>query len=115
MEYIADDRKKASLDAYSGNIRVNGDELFDFASARTQFAKRLELTVRAESAVSVKQLQALLLPYRDGNCPLILHYSNAKGSVPLKLGEDWRVTLHQDLIDALAALLDEQNVRIVYA
>ncbi|MEO6422537.1 MAG: DNA polymerase III subunit alpha, partial [Candidatus Nitrotoga sp.] len=33
-------RGKASLDEYSGNMRVNGEELFDFASARSTFAKR---------------------------------------------------------------------------
>ena len=45
-------RGKASLDDYSGNMRISADELFDFASARSTFARRLELTVSAASTVS---------------------------------------------------------------
>lgn len=108
-------RGKASLDEYSGNVRVSGEELFDMASARSTFAKRLELNVRADSGISVPQLVELLQPYRDGKCPLVLHYSNASGSVPLKLGEAWRVTPHQDLIHGLEKLLNKQNVKIAYS
>ncbi|MEQ1813927.1 MAG: DNA polymerase III subunit alpha, partial [Candidatus Nitrotoga sp.] len=108
-------RGKASLDEYSGNVRVSGEELFDLATARSVFAKRLELRVRSDSGISVPQLVELLQPYRDGKCPLVLHYSNASGSVPLKLGEAWHVTLHQDLMHDLGKLLGKQNVKIAYS
>jgi DNA polymerase-3 subunit alpha len=36
-------RGKASLDEYSGNMRITADELFDFASARSAFAKRRQV------------------------------------------------------------------------
>ncbi len=108
-------RGKASLDEYSGNVRVSGEELFDLASARSTFAKRLELNVHSDSGINVPQLVELLQPYRDGKCPLVLHYSNASGSVPLKLGEAWRVTPHQDLIHGLEKLLNKQNVKIAYS
>jgi DNA polymerase III subunit alpha len=93
---------------------VSGEELFDLASARSVFAKRLELKVHSDSGISVPQLVELLQPYRDGKCPLVLHYSNASGSVPLKLGETWRVTPHQDLMHGLEKLLSKQNVKIAY-
>lgn len=108
-------RGKASLDEYSGNVRVSGEELFDLASARSAFAKRLELRVCADSGISVPQLVALLQPYRDGKCPLVLNYSNASGSVPLKLSESWCVTPHQDLMHGLEKLLSKQNVKIAYS
>jgi DNA polymerase III subunit alpha len=34
---------KASLDKYSSNVWVSGEELFDFASARFHFAQQLDL------------------------------------------------------------------------
>ena len=108
-------RGKASLDEYSGNMRVSGDELFDFASARSNFAKRLELTVSPEVRIGVAQLKELLLPYRDGKCSVVVNYSNAAGSANLKLGEIWNVTLHNDLMDGLKKMLHEQNVHIAYA
>jgi len=108
-------RGKASLDEYSGNMRITADELFDFASARSAFAKRLELTVNAESKVRVAQLKELLAPYRDGRCPILLDYSNGLGSAPLRLGDEWSVSLADDLVNGLRTLLGEQNVRINYA
>ena len=107
-------RGKASLDEYSGNMRVTADELFDFASARSNFAKRLELTVSSEVQLGVAQLKELLLPYRDGKCPVVVRYRNATGSANLKLDESWSVTLHHDLMDGLKKVLSEKNVQIAY-
>ncbi len=106
---------KASLDNYSGNMRVTADKLYDFASARTNFARYLELTIDSEKQIRAVQLRDLLTPYRDGKCPVVMHYSNAVGSTQLRLGEEWCVTLHDDLIDGLSKLLGEGNVRIRYA
>jgi DNA polymerase-3 subunit alpha len=108
-------RGKASLDDYSGNMRVNGEELFDFASARSTFAKRLELSISSDAGTSVTQLKEVLEPYREGKCAVLVCYRNSIGSVNLKLDESWSVTLHSDLVDGLKNLLGEQNVRIAYS
>ena len=107
-------RGKASLDGYSDNMRVTADELLDFASARSTFAKSLELTVSADKCISVARLKELLTPYRDGKCPIMMRYRNISGSAQLKLNEKWCVTLHNDLMDGLSKLLGEQNVNINY-
>ena len=107
-------RGKASLDDYSGNMRISADELFDFASARSAFAKRLELTVDAGSQVRVPQLQKVLAPYRDGRCPIVINYRNALGRAQLPVGEEWYVSLTDDLMSGLRALVGERNVRINY-
>ncbi len=108
-------RGKASLDEYSGNMRVTADELFDFASARSTFAKRLELTIGADSKVRVAQLKELFTPYRDGKCPVLIDYHNGLSGAQLRLGDEWRITLHDDLMSGLKKLLGEQNVHIAYA
>jgi len=107
-------RGKASLDEYSGNMRVSGEELFDIASARSTFAKHLELAVSTDNRISVTRLKELLTPYRDGKCPVVICYRNVVADAQLRLGEEWGVTLHSDLIDGLNKLLDTQNVRISY-
>jgi DNA polymerase-3 subunit alpha len=107
-------RGKASLDEYSGNMRISADELFDFASARSAFARRLELTVTGDSRVSVAQLREALTPYRDGRCPILIHYTNALGRAQLALGEEWAVSLTADLMQTLHALLGATNVAIKY-
>ncbi len=105
-------RGKAGLDEYSGNVRVSGEELFDFASARSSFAKRLAL--RCNGNVSVPQLKKLFAPYRDGKCPVHIHYQNGSASCQLRLGEAWQVTLHDDLLNELRGSLQPDNVKVVY-
>ncbi|HEU0188307.1 MAG TPA: DNA polymerase III subunit alpha [Gallionellaceae bacterium] len=105
-------RGKASLDEYSGNVRVSGEELFDFASARSSFAQQLAL--RCNGKVSVAQLKKLFTPYRDGKCPVQIHYCNDDASCQLRLGEAWQVTLHDDLLHGLRELLQAENVKVVY-
>ncbi len=108
-------RGKVSLDEYSGNMRVTAEELFDFASARSIFAKRLELAVSDHNKVHVTQLKELFQPYSGGKCPIIIHYSNQTGSVPLALGEAWSVSLHDDLLHGLHKMLGEERVRVIYS
>ncbi len=105
-------RGKASLDEYSGNVRVTGDELFDFASARSNFAQQLAL--RCNGNASITQLKKLFTPYRDGKCPVQIHYRNEDAACQLRLGEDWQVTLHDDLLRDLRALLKPENVKVIY-
>ncbi len=106
-------RGKAALDEYSGNVRVGAEELFDFASARSAFAQQLAL--RCNGNASVAQLKELFTPYRDGKCPVQIHYRNDFASCQLRLGDAWQVTLHDDLLRDLRELLQEENVRVVYS
>ncbi|HUX90261.1 MAG TPA: OB-fold nucleic acid binding domain-containing protein [Gallionellaceae bacterium] len=107
-------RGKATLDEYSGNMRVTGEEVMDFASARAAFAKRLDLGCAEQEAAVIAKLKELFLPYRGGKCPVVIHYRNHTGSAQLRLGEAWHVTLPDSLLNDLRGLLGEKNVRVVY-
>jgi DNA polymerase-3 subunit alpha len=86
--------------------------LFDFASARSHFAQQLAL--RCNGNASIAQLKKLFSPYRDGKCPVQIHYRNDNASCQLRLGEAWQVTLHDDLLNDLRELLHEENVKVIY-
>ena len=105
-------RGTAKLDEYSGNVRVSGEELFDFASARSNFAQQLAL--RCNGNASIAQLKKLFAPYRDGKCPVQIHYRNDEAACLLRLGEDWQVTLHDDLLKDLQSTLQPENVKVIY-
>ena len=105
-------RGTAKLDEYSGNVRVSGEELFDFATARSHFAQQLAL--RCSGNASIEQLAKLFTPYREGKCPVQIHYRNHEASCQLRLGEAWQVTLHDDLLHDLRKLLHEENVKVIY-
>jgi DNA polymerase-3 subunit alpha len=106
---------KAELDAYSGSMRVTADELYDFASARAAFAKRLDIHCSIDGAVRVPKLAELLSPYRGGKCPVQINYTNLIGSAPLRLSEDWQVTLPDELLDGLCELCGRDNVQVIYS
>ncbi len=103
---------RASLDEYSGNVRVSGEELFDFPSARSNFAQQLEL--RCDDKVSVAQLKKIFTPHRDGKCVVHIHYRNQSACCQLRLGEAWQMTLHEDLLRDLRLLLKPENVSVIY-
>ena len=103
---------RASLDEYSGNIRVSGEVLFDYAQARSNFAQQLSL--RCDGKADIAQLKALFTPYREGKCPVHLYYRNAQAGCQLRLGETWNVTLQDELLRDLTKLLHPENVQVVY-
>jgi DNA polymerase-3 subunit alpha len=105
---------KATLDDYSGNMRVTAEEVMDMASARAAFARRLDLGCAEQEASIVAKLKELFTPYRGGKCPVVIHYRNQTGSAQLRLGEAWNVTLPDGLLSELRSLLGEGNVRVVY-
>ncbi len=107
-------RGKASLDDYSGNMRVTAEELFDFASARAVFAKRLDIFCSIDDKLRVPQLAELLKPYCGGQCPVQINYHNLIGSAPLRLGDAWQVSLPDELLENLRALCGARNVQVVY-
>jgi len=107
-------RGKATLDEYSGNMRVSGEEVLDLASARATFAKRLDISCTAQEPVSVTKLAELFKPYCGGKCAVVIHYRNEIASAQLRLGEAWSVSLPDGLLGDLRSLLGERNVRVAY-
>ncbi len=105
-------RGKASLDEYSGNMRVNGEELYDFSGARSHHARHLEL--HCDGSVRIARLAEILKPWREGACPVLINYSSAVASCQLRLGETWQVTLSDELLRDLRSELQPGNVKVVY-
>jgi DNA polymerase-3 subunit alpha len=107
-------RGRASMDDYSGGMRISADALFDFASARAVFAKRLDIDCMMGDKLCASRLAELLDPYRGGECVVQINYRNLIGAAPLRLGEEWKVTLPDELLTALADEVGCDRVRVVY-
>jgi DNA polymerase-3 subunit alpha len=103
---------KASLDEYSGNVRVSGDELFNFAQARSRYAQHLLL--QCNQGIRVAQLVDILKPWSEGECKILIQYENDIAVCQLRPGAAWQVTLADELIRDLSAVLQPENVRVVY-
>jgi len=116
---------KVSLDEYSGGLRIAADKLYDLTAARSRFAKGMKLHCNGEASAGTSvsgaaKLKELLAPYRDnsggGNrgCPVSVVYRNHSASCELELGDAWRVSLHDNLLQALSQHLKRENVEVVY-
>ncbi len=104
---------KASLDEYSGNLRVSGEELFNFAQARSRFAD--QLTLNCNDSVSVAQLREIIKPWSEGECNVLINYHNFTARCQLRLGEAWQVTLADELLNDLRLVLQAENVEVTYS
>lgn len=103
---------KVAHDEFSGGLRISAEKLFDLQAARNRYARAMRLTCNGES--SGNRLRELLTPYRSGTCPVSIVYSNRGATCEIDLGDAWRVSLHDDLIQSLADCLSADNVKIVY-
>ena len=109
---------KVARDEYSGALRVRAERIFDLAEARSRFARLVRLSVNeaacGEAAMRAAKLKALLDPYRKGSCPVEIRYDNGSACVEVRLSDDWRVRLEDQLLAELSAWLKPENVEVVY-
>ena len=102
-------------------LRITAEQLYDFAGIRSRFAKQIRIHCDPSTLSQVSSLKTLLAPFsnqtqksQDNYCPVTLVYHNDFSSGELELGNDWRVNLHDDLVQSLNAHFKTENVEIVY-
>jgi DNA polymerase-3 subunit alpha len=114
-------------DEYSGSMRISADQLYTLDSARSRYAKRME--IRCNGMANAARLRELLEPYRShgtgnstgnksagngGLCPVLVVYRNPNAICELQLGDEWRVSLQDNLLQSLAAHFETENVKVIY-
>jgi len=108
---------RVTKDEFTGGLRVVADKLYDLGGARARFARGIRLSLNGDPStggVAAKRLRELLAPHRNGTCPVRVCYRNGDAVAELRLGDDWRVTPDDALIDALKLWLQPENVEVVY-
>jgi DNA polymerase-3 subunit alpha len=103
---------KVAYDEFSGSVRISAEKVFDLQTARNRFARGLRITCNGAS--SGAKLREVLAPYRSGNCPVQIVYYTRGATCEIELGDEWRVNLHDDLINSLAGWLKPENVQVLY-
>jgi DNA polymerase-3 subunit alpha len=109
---------KVTKDEFTGGFRVVADKLYDLGGARARFARGIRLSLNGDSAAggaAAKRLRELLGPHRNGTCPVRVCCRAGDAVAELRLGDDWRVTPDDALVDALREWLQPENVEVVYA
>ncbi|MBL4868154.1 MAG: hypothetical protein JKY67_17455, partial [Pseudomonadales bacterium] len=62
-----------------------------------------------------EQLQQMLEPYRNGHCRVCIQYDIQEVGARLYLGEEWRVTPKEELLNHLRLRFGKDAVRVTYS
>jgi DNA polymerase-3 subunit alpha len=107
---------EASIDEYSGGMKMSARKIYDIDHARESFAKRLVLQVDQQKAGNgfINGLASVLKPFREGHCPVRVDYRRDDATAQLLLGDEWRVRPTDELIRRLDELAGKGLVRVEY-
>ncbi|MCW9012817.1 MAG: DNA polymerase III subunit alpha [Gammaproteobacteria bacterium] len=107
---------KVVYDDYFGGYRITADTIYDITEARQRFARRLEISLDEKQTENgfVHELNTILNPFREGDCPVWINYKKNGASAKLSLGDSWHVQPSDELINRLTDLAGEQQVRMIY-
>jgi DNA polymerase-3 subunit alpha len=115
---------KGANEESSGGLRITTNKLFDLAGARSRYAKSIRLNCNGLS--NAVKLKDLLAPYRNNGsttfnnennscyCPVSIIYQNQNAGCKIELGDEWRVNLHDNLLQSLTEHFQAENVRVIY-
>jgi len=107
---------EVSWDDNSDQLRMRAQTIQSLEQARTKFAKGLLLRLPAEQVLpeKLRQLEKILLPHCGGACPVYIDYIQASKKTQILMGEKWKVTPRDALVDELCLLLGEDAVSVGY-
>ncbi|MER0170823.1 MAG: DNA polymerase III subunit alpha [Nitrosomonas sp.] len=105
----------------SDELRITAEQLYDLAGIRSRFARQIRIRCDANTIGQTSSLKALLTPFTPqaqkpyaNYCPVTVVYHNELASSELELGNDWRVYVHDELLQALKAHFGEGNAEVGY-
>jgi DNA polymerase-3 subunit alpha len=101
------------------NSRPTVKAVYDIEQARSSFARSLffEWSVQRQAgSVSefMQTLREILVPFRGGSCPLMIRYTSMTASANLSLGDEWRVTVTDELLLRLQRFSAISGVEVKY-
>ncbi|MBI3570194.1 MAG: DNA polymerase III subunit alpha [Gammaproteobacteria bacterium] len=107
---------QVSVDEYTGGFKMSAEKLYNIDQARAAFSARLVIDVNADQAGNgfVEELKEILSPAAQGKCPVYLHYLGPRAEAEIVLGEEWRISPTNTLLERLSRLAGESNVHLIY-
>ena len=104
-----------SHDEYNGGLSMRSTDLRSLLQARESYASELTIQLREDmvDAALAQKLQQLF-QHSNGQCPVIVNYSQTDNRASIRLGDSWRVSPSDDLLQQLRDCCGGQNVRLNY-
>ncbi len=107
---------QVSFDDYSGGITMTGRDIMTIAQARENFIQSLDIHIeRAQlNTKLVNDFYQILDQYKEGSCPVRVHYKRQEAKATMELGTQWRVSPTDTLIHQLKILVGEENISLQF-
>ena len=106
---------ECKVDEMSSEHTVNAQKLWSMGELRQQLARGLLLQLDASTCGTVLPfLRTALGDYAPGECVVSIQYERAGARARLKLADDWRVKVSDQLLEQLQSRLGEDAVLIEY-
>ena len=107
---------EVSVDEYSGSYKMSAREIYDIDKAREVYGRRLVLQIDGKkfTADFAPTLAKVLTPFREGPCPIRVHFVGDGVKVNLSFGKEWRVRPTGELMHRLEELLGPRRVELDY-
>jgi len=108
---------KVSNDEYSGGMRIVADQICDLQLAREARARALR--IRLNGNADAAKLKSMLDPFRASThgvegTPVEVFYTTDSASCTVRLGEQWRVRLPDELLEKLTTWTSRDSVSVAY-
>ncbi|MFO1317276.1 MAG: DNA polymerase III subunit alpha [Burkholderiales bacterium] len=104
--------QRMTEDGEAQGLRIVAESIHDLATIRRRHAKGLKIACNGNASAAA--LAEILQPFRPGDKPVTVAYTNDRVAGEVELSPDWRVNLDDALINRLREWLAPENVRVVY-
>ncbi|HET7922625.1 MAG TPA: DNA polymerase III subunit alpha, partial [Gammaproteobacteria bacterium] len=107
---------RLAFDEFINGWRVTVKDMFDVDELRERYVRRLDIHWQADGVTPefATRLKELLKPHLGGQCAVCVGYRGVSGSVPVPLGEAWRVHPSEALVRKLESWLGSGGVALHY-
>jgi len=101
-------------DDFTGGQKLLARNIYNLDTFREKFAKALLLNIKHNQKSNIDNLCSAMKPFKSGKCPVYIEYEQADKRAKISLGSEWKVTLHDNLLDKLRAELGSENIKVCY-
>ena len=98
-----------------GGISIKANQIYSLDQIRKERSSLVLSIEKSDlSNGGVEKLKNTITPYRNGSSRVYIRYDNGEAIANLNLGEEWRLTINDELLDKLTESIGKDNIKIDY-
>ena len=107
---------QVSFDDYSGGNTMTARDIMTRADARENYVTSLDINLDRTALDDnfIEQFTQILMPHKEGTCPIRVFYQREEARGMLELGVQWRVSPADVLLYDLKELLGEESIALQF-